>query len=136
MWVILKWVLGPLGKWFEYRSEKAKIEGEVMEETIRADIQLNALKVQMRAIDQGWWGTRWIVPGFAYPLIAWWACVIADSIYQFPAWNVARLPDPLMDWAGAVMMSFFVVRGAEIGVSALRSGVISTIAQRIFGKSK
>lgn len=130
---IIRATLGPIARiftgGFDYATRKAEIEGEIMGERIRADIELNHIKAQMRAIDMGWWGTRYIVPGFAYPLILWWGAVIIDSVFPhaFPKWNVARLPDPLMDWAGSIMMSFFIVRGAEIAVSAFRTGFLSSV---------
>ena len=137
-------LLGPVGKivggFFDYRTQRAIIEASVMKETIKADIELNRIKKEMHAINQGWWATRWIVPGFAFPLIAWWTCIIADSIYQFPDWNVAALPSPLDEWAGAIIMSFFVVRGAEVlGNSIGRAGIITSVlsgVRSLFGRDK
>lgn len=140
MWWLIKTglgiVVGPItkiaGGWFDYRSTKARIQGELMEEQIRADVEFGNMKVAMAEINQGWWVTRWIVPGFAYPLIAWWTCIIIDSIYQFPNWNVAKLPDPLQDWAGQIIMSFFLVRGVEIFANQLHGGGLFDTIRDIF----
>lgn len=136
----LKFLTGPIGQFFDYRTQRAMIEGSVMRQSILADIEMNRIKKDMHLINQGWWATRWIVPGFAFPLIAWWTCVIADSIYQFPSWNVAALPAPLDEWAGAIIMSFFVVRGAEVfGNSLGRAGIITSMmdgVRSLFRKDK
>lgn len=131
---VFGFLTGPINRFFDYRTQRAIVEGQVMKQSIQADIELNRIKKEVHAINQGWWATRWIVPGFAYPLIVWWTAVIADSIYQFPNWNVAALPPPLDEWAGAIIMSFFIVRGAEVlGNSIGRAGIISTIMDGVRG---
>jgi hypothetical protein len=124
-----KWLAGPLTKFFDYRTQRAVIEAGVRKESIQADIEFARIKKEVHEINQGWWATRWIVPGFAYPLIIWWNAVILDSIYQFPTWDVAKLPAPLDEWAGQIILSFFIVRTVEVGVNAIgRGNVISMIA--------
>jgi hypothetical protein len=131
MWkFVTSFVFGPFINLFkgalDYRTQKSLIEADTLKERIHADIELNRIKVAMAQVNAGNPLTRWIVPGFAYPLVLWWICVIADSIYQFPHWNVARLPDPLMDWAGAIIMSFFAVRGLEMVANPAR-GMIDKV---------
>ena len=59
---------------------------------------------------------------FAAPLAAWFGSVIvysilwcADCAYPKP-WTIAALPDPLDEWAGAIVISIFGV----VGVTAFR----------------
>lgn len=49
---------------------------------------------------------------FVLPLGVWWCAVIADSLFSF-SWNVAALPAPLDDWAGAILASLFLVDGMK-----------------------
>lgn len=56
---------------------------------------------------------------FVLPLGLWWSAVIADSIFSF-AWNVAALPPPLDDWAGAILVSLFLVDGFSAAARRLR----------------
>ena len=37
---------------------------------------------------------------------------MADSVFAF-SWNVAALPAPLDDWAGAILASLFLVDGMK-----------------------
>jgi hypothetical protein len=137
---IFGFLTGPISKFFDYRTQRAIVEGKVQERSILADIELNRIKKEMHVINQGWWATRWIVPGFAYPLIVWWGAVILDSLYQFPNWNVAALPPPLDEWAGAIIMSFFAVRGVEVVGNAIgRATIITSVmdgVRAIFRKEK
>lgn len=129
---VFGFISGPIGKFLDYRTQRAIVEGQVMRESIKADIELNRIKKEMHVINQGWWATRWIVPGFAYPLIVWWGAVILDSLYQFPNWNVAALPPPLDEWAGAIIMSFFAVRGVEvIGNAVGRATIITSVVDGV-----
>ncbi|MAB01097.1 MAG: hypothetical protein CMN87_19810 [Stappia sp.] len=49
---------------------------------------------------------------FVLPLGLWWGAVMADSVFAF-SWNVAALPAPLDDWAGAILASLFLVDGMK-----------------------
>ncbi|MHC5654267.1 hypothetical protein [Stappia sp.] len=56
---------------------------------------------------------------FVLPLGLWWTAVILDSVFRF-SWNVAALPPPLDDWAGAILLSLFLVDGVKGAVRAVR----------------
>ena len=139
---IFRLLLGPAFNFFkgimDYRTQKAIIQGEVAQESIRANVQLAQIKKEMHQINMGWWATRWIVPLIAYPVIAWWICVWADTIFQFPNWSVPAPPEPIYSWSGEIVMSFFIVRGAEMVTSAVTTmsaaGTIADIVTGIFRK--
>lgn len=110
---------------------KAQIRAKVQIASYETDLQFAKLRKEMLVLYHGWWVTRWIVPLIAYPLIIWWICVIADSIYQFPYWDVARLPDPLMDWAGTILLSFFLVRIADNIFNPTRGPISQWLSDRL-----
>lgn len=138
MWFLslLVWPFRFFTKWMDYRSQVAIVKGEVAKESIRANVQLSQIKKEMHQINMGWWATRWIVPLIAYPVIAWWICVWADTIFQFPDWSVPAPPEPIYSWSGEIVMSFFIVRGAEMVTSAVTSfstaGTIADIVSKAF----
>lgn len=133
----LKGILDPLTgvatKFLDVGVAKARIKSEVDIASMEADIEMNKLKRDMNQMYQGWWVTRWIVPGFAYPLVLWWGAICFDSVFPgaFPTWNVAKLPGPLQEWAGQIIMSFFIVRSIELFASPLRQLATATIGKRI-----
>lgn len=123
-----------LGKWNSIQATeiaKAQIRANVQIASYENELRFAKLRKEMLILYNGWWVTRWIVPLIAYPLILWWICVIADSIYQFPNWDVARLPDPLMDWAGTILLSFFLVRVADNIFNPTRGPISQFIADRL-----
>jgi hypothetical protein len=145
MWIfkaVLSFFFGPLVTMFkgvmDYRTQKAIVQGEVAKESIKANVQLSQIKKEMHQINMGWWATRWIVPLIAYPIIAWWGCVWADTIFQFPNWSVPAPPEPIYSWSGEIIMSFFIVRGAEMVTSAVTTfstaGAITDIVRNAFNK--
>lgn len=139
---VLKGILDPLTglaeKALDSKVAMARVGAEVSIESMHADIELNKLKKDMNQMYQGWWVTRWIVPGFAYPLIIWWGAIVFDSVFPhlFEGWNVAALPGPLQDWAGQIILSFFLVRGIELFTNPLRGIVTATFGQKIVEKVK
>lgn len=123
----------------DYRNVKATIEAGVLKEVIQSDIEINRLKMQMAAVNNQWWVTRWIMPGFAYPVMLHWGAVIADSVFMFP-WNVAALPHPLDEWEGQIILSFFIIGTAEKMVGQwMNRGIVQSLvtnAKSLFHKSK
>lgn len=147
MWAIkaiLSFFFGPFVNLFtrfmDYKTQKAVIDGEISKENIRANVELSQIKYHMHQINMGWWATRWIVPCLAYPVIAWWIAVWVDTIFQLPDFSVAAPPEPIYSWGGEIILSFFIIRGAEIAANAVTAwGSISTIASvigRVFNRSK
>lgn len=140
MWILslLVWPFRMFTKWMDYRSQVAIVKGEVAKESIRANVQLSQIKKEMHQINMGWWATRWIVPLIAYPVIAWWICVWADTIFQFPNWSVPAPPEPIYSWSGEIVLSFFIVRGAEMVSNAVTSfstaGTIADIVSKAFSR--
>lgn len=146
MWIIkgiLSFFFGPFVKmftgWMDYRTQKAIIQGQVAQESIRANVQLSAIKKEMHQINMGWWATRWIVPLIAYPVIVWWGLVWADTIGKF-GWKIDAPPEPIYSWSGEIILSFFIVRGTEVVASAVTSmsavGHVADIIGRVFNRGK
>lgn len=140
-WIFSKTVFGGIGKILgglgDYRNTKSMIEAGVLTEVIRSDIELNHIKVQMAEVNKDWWVTRFIVPGFAYPVMAHWIAVILDSIFHF-GWKISALPSPLDDWEGQIILSFFIVGTAErLAGKWMNRGIVSSVidnAKKIFSK--
>jgi hypothetical protein len=118
--VILKWlaggVLDRVMAFLEHRmdaeTERDRLTRDVVIEAVRAEIEARKAARDIVLAEQGWWVTAMVRPLFVYPLIAWWAAVIADSIFAF-AWDVAALPAPLDEWSGWIVAAYFVTRPVE-----------------------
>lgn len=144
MWIIgalfkgLVSLTGIVGKLTDAKVIATQVDGEIRVAAIQADVEMAKIRKDLLIAYQGWWVTRWIVPCIAYPLIAWWGCVIYDSIFQDPKFSVARLPDPLMDWAGTILLSFFLVSSIEKIVSPVRNTIgsllTSIVTKKLGGK--
>ena len=117
---LLRWLGGGvLDKVLAHLSARAAAEGEAERlrseaaiEAVRAEVDRRRAQRDVLIAEQGSWLTRLPRPLFAIPLGIWWAAVIADSLMHF-SWNVAALPPPLDEWAGAIITALFLVEGAE-----------------------
>lgn len=92
--------------------ERQRITAEVAKSYIEAEIETRRAARDVLLAEQGWWVTALIRPAFAYPLAAYYAAVIADSLFRFD-WNVAALPAPIDEWSGWIITAYFLVRGVE-----------------------
>lgn len=95
---------------------RQRSDAEVAQARLRTDVAIQAITAEQAArlaardvvvAEQKWWVTASIRPLFALPLLIWWWAVIADSIFLF-RWNVAALPKPLDEWAGWIMLAYFL----------------------------
>lgn len=107
-------VFGPM---FDIKNQRNIMEAGLLKESIQADLELNRMKMQMAAIHNEWWVTRWIMPAFAYPIAFHFGAVVVDSVFMFPNWTIAALPGPMAEWEGQIILSFFIIGTAERMVS-------------------
>lgn len=95
---------------------RQRSDAEVAQARMRTDVAIQAITAEQAArlaardvvvAEQRWWVTASIRPLFALPLLIWWWAVIADSIFRFP-WSIAALPKPLDEWAGWIVLAYFL----------------------------
>ena len=117
---ILSRVVGYLEKKQDADTTKDGHARDVAVEALKAEIAARQAAAEIVKAEQGWWVTAMIRPAFAYPLALWWAAVIFDSIFHF-GWKISALPTPLSEWAGWIVLSFFVTRPFEKAARSWRS---------------
>ena len=106
--------------------EKQKTERHIKE--LETDLEYAKLRKEILILDQEWWAMRWVRPAIAWPFIAWLVLVVDDTIFDRP-WVIHKLPPPLDEWAGAILLSFFLIRPVEKAVSSAKEVVTNWIGK-------
>ena len=117
---LLSWlsggVLDRLLTFFEQKQlsevERDKVAATVAVESIKAEIETRKLQKELIASESGWWVTAWIRPIIIYPLAFHLNAVILDSVFHL-GWNIAKLPSPMDQWQGSIILSYFLARPVE-----------------------
>lgn len=110
---LLKWLTsGFLDRLLDYYTKKADRNAQVATELIKAEIETRRAQKEILVNESGWAVSRWMRPFVFYPLALHLNLVILDSIFSF-SWNVERLPSPMDQWQGAIILSFFLVKPIE-----------------------
>lgn len=136
----LGWVMDYLNKKVDANVEHHRIDAGVQTAEIAADVELARLRKDLLVLYQGWWATRWIVPGFAWPLIIWFGMVVLDStfndFYPFNTFAVYALPEELQKWAGEIILSFFLVRVADKAMDTFgpKNALVNTVIEKVKNK--
>ena len=104
---LLEKVLAILRQRSDVEVAQARLRTDVAIQTITAEQAARLAARDVVVAEQQRWWTASIRPLFALPLLIWWWAVIADSIFLF-RWNVAALPKPLDEWAGWIMLAYFL----------------------------
>lgn len=100
-----------------------KIVEETKREAVKAEVLQSYLSAQAAVLTgRGWWFPLF----FVAPLGFWFAAVCVYSVFwcagcAYPqTWSVAALPPPLDQWAGGIVGSLFLAKGAEAAIARLR----------------
>lgn len=118
--------------WLEKRNERIAIEREMFGDIVRHEIAAKMAARDVLLAEQGWWVTRWVRPLFAYPLIVYTWCIVADSVY-FHSGAIQRLPDFLEEWYGWIVAAYFLTRPIEKAARGVSSSVTGWLRKRIGG---
>lgn len=96
-------------------------------EMVRGEIEQGKIQAAVIAADRGWWATRWMKPAIFYPCAAHFSAVIADSAPWFGhvigSWEIAKLPAPMDQWEGAILLSVVIVTGFKSGAGVLAQAI-------------
>lgn len=92
--------------------ERERIDSTVAVEHIKGEIARRQAQRDVLIAEQGRLVTSLMRPAFAYPLAAYYAAVIADSLLHFQ-WNVAALPAPIGEWSGWIISAMFLSESGE-----------------------
>ena len=109
---LLDRVLAVLGTQADGAVEGERITAQVAIEQVRAELGRRQAQRDVLVAEQGRAVTALMRPAFAYPLAAYYAAVIADSLFHF-AWNVSALPAPIGDWSGWIISAIFLSESGE-----------------------
>ena len=93
-------------------SSASESDSTVAIEHIRAELARRQAQRDVLMAEQGRLVTSLLRPAFAYPLAAYYAAVIADSLLHF-RWNVAALPAPIGEWSGWIISAIFLSESGE-----------------------
>jgi len=108
----LRWGAKLLSALIDSEGVQAQAKASVAIAAIEAELESRKRAADLLVLEHGWWVTRWIRPLFAYPLIIYFAAVVADKLLHLK-WEAEPLPEPLDDWAGWIVTAYFLVRGFE-----------------------
>jgi hypothetical protein len=130
MTLLLQWLAGPVlrlvlahfDRRVSARGESERLSADLAAQAIRAEMDARSQARAVLLAEQGSFFTAARLGRlmFVVPLGIWWSAVIADSIFAF-SWTVAALPSPLDEWAGAILLSLFLVDGLQGAVRATRA---------------
>jgi len=109
---ILEKTVGAMQARAESETERQRIDATVAVEHIKAELGRRQAQRDVLMAEQGRLVTSLMRPAFAYPLAAYYAAVIADSLFHF-RWNVAALPAPIGDWSGWIISAIFLSESGE-----------------------
>lgn len=130
IWTLLKSLLtGGIGKFADtYRDVKiAKIKNNTHLNNVVKDLEIKRLEnekaasqnaKEIRTATKDNWEMRLAVALVAIPTSFHYAATVLDHTYGF-GWNVKPLPEPLDEWQAKIILSFFGLTIARVGINTV-----------------
>ncbi len=131
MWgAIIRWItgdlVGQLTRAYEARlqaqNETDRLVADALAKNIEAKLEAQRLATQIRLETAGFWEMRFltfIIAGcFAFHLVL----VTIDTCFRL-GWRIPAFPSPFDEWQGAILLSFFGVQVAGLGITAIAGAI-------------
>lgn len=91
------------------RTIEKGMDDEVTKEQVKAEVTKKWIEAQSSLLVGRTW---WFQLFFVIPLGFWWTAVCLDSVFGWDH-DIAKLPDPLDEWAAAIIGALFIVDGGK-----------------------
>jgi hypothetical protein len=97
------------------KGYRAKLEAANTSERIAADLAIKDIEAgiaarahakEIRLATSGFWEMRLLTFAIAFPFVSHLWAVWLDTQFRL-GWGIPRFPEPMNDWQGAILLSFF-----------------------------
>lgn len=131
MWAaIARWItgdlIGQLTKAYQARlaaqNEEQRLVADLAIRQVEAEVEAKRQATEIRKQTAGFWEMRlitFVISGcFAFHLLL----VTIDTCFKL-GWRIPAFPDPMNEWQGAILLSFFGVQVVGHGINAIASAI-------------
>lgn len=131
MWsALIRWItgdlVGQLTRAYEVRlnaqNETDRLVADALAKDVEAKLEARRLAAQIRMETAGFWEMRlltFLIAGcFAFHLLL----VTIDTCFRL-GWRIPAFPPPFDEWQGAILLSFFGVQVAGLGITAIAGAI-------------
>lgn len=97
------------------KGYRARLEAANTSDRIAADLAIREIEAgiearkrahELRLATSGFWEMRLLTFAIAFPFVAHLWAVWLDTQFRF-GWQIPKFPEPMDEWQGAIMLSFF-----------------------------
>lgn len=127
---LIRWItgdlVGQLTRAYEVRlnaqNETDRLVADALAKDVEAKLEARRLAAQIRLETAGFWEMRlltFLIAGcFAFHLLL----VTIDTCFRL-GWRIPAFPPPFDEWQGAILLSFFGVQVAGLGITAIAGAI-------------
>lgn len=98
-------------------TEDKRIQADVLIKDIEQRIEASRNAKEIRLATAGFWEMRVITAAIALPFVVHLWAVGLDTILKL-GWRIPAYPSPFDEWQGAILLSFFGLQAAGLGIYA------------------
>ena len=133
--LLVSLVGGPILKGL-LQGYRAKLEAANTSDRMAADLAMREIEAgiearnrahELRLATSGFWEMRLLTFAIAFPFVIHLWAVWLDTQFQF-GWKIAKFPEPMNEWQGAILLSFFGIY--TLGKSVQSVGAAIAMSRR------
>lgn len=120
-----------LGAW----AHKQDVQAQIIKAGIEGELKAREVSRDVRLATAGFWEMRLATAIIAFCFILHLVLITIDTVttgtrFEIAGWNVPAFPEPINEWEGAIILSFFGLYAA----SRIGTGILSSIFVWLRGK--
>lgn len=128
--LIIRLIGGPIVSGL-LKGYRARLEAANTSDRIAADLAIREIEAgidarkrahELRLATSGFWEMRLLTLAIAVPFVAHLWAVWLDTQFRF-GWEIPKFPEPMDDWQGAILLSFFGIYTLGRTVQSLGAAV-------------
>lgn len=119
---ILKGLIEGYRAKLEAANTSGRIAAELAIREIEAGIEARKRAHELRLATSGFWEMRLLTFAIAFPFVAHLWAVWLDTQFRF-GWKIPKFPEPMDEWQGAIMLSFFGIYALGKTVQSIGSAI-------------
>jgi len=101
------------------QTDAARFAAQVQVEAIEAELAAHRETIALRRQTAGQWEMRLLVLATGLPPALHFGAVCLVSMFPALGWTVLRLPAPMDEWQGRILLSLFGLSAASAAMSAI-----------------
>jgi hypothetical protein len=130
LWITQGAGSGLIKSWMDYLIKKQDTNALILTSSLTAELASRQIARDIRLATAGFWEMRVITFWIAFFMtshlgLVWLDTITTNTRFEIEGWVVPALPEPIGEWQGAIILSFFGLYGLTKAGQGILTAVLT-----------